>query len=503
MDRRHFCKTILTASVAASFPVFTAYGEKAPLATAVNTSIKGISLDGVEIELERAAIKELGNALSGPVILSGHPEYAQARKIWNGMHDRRPALIARCLTSEDVAHAVTFARERKLLTAVRGGGHSWPGKSVCDDGIVIDLSHMYNVGINTDKKLAYTGGGALLGHLDDATLANGLVTTAGVVSHTGVGGYTTGGGFGRLNRKYGLTIDNLVSAEVVTADGQIRRVSADNEPDLFWAIRGGGGNFGVVTQFDYQLHDFDRNVLSGLIIWPIDQARDVLEFYAEWSQGLSRELYTGPAMLTMPDGTGVIAMEVVYSGDPVQGEKELAPLRAIGKPIEDGVKVQDYKVLQTHEDATVAHGIRSYAKNAMIGEFSKSLVDDMIEAFIADPRAALFTHTCGGAVADFSETETAFPHRKAETMLVFFTGWTDPAQDAEGKAMCRQWHAALEHHSGGYYDNIEQEGDIRIARNFGPNYERLRQIKAQYDPGNQFRMNSNIEPAERSSSKSS
>ncbi len=495
MDRRKFCKTTLAAGVTATFPVLTACGEKAKVATEADTGILGVSLDGAEIELEKAAVKELGDALTGPVMLSGHPEYDGARKIWNGMHDKRPALIARCLSSEDVAHCVNFARERSLLTAVRGGGHSWPGKSVCDDGLMIDLSHMHNVEIDKASKCAFTGGGALLGHLDDATLAQGLVTTAGVVSHTGVGGYTTGGGFGRLNRMYGLTIDNLIGAEIITADGQVRRVSADNEPDLFWAIRGGGGNFGVVTQFDFQLHDFDRNVFSGMIIWPIAQAREVLEFYADWQGGLSREMYTGPAMITHPEAGNVIAMEVVYNGDPAQGEKELAPLRAIGKPIADTVMVQDYKVLQTHEDATVAHGIRSYAKNALVGEFSQALVDDMIDAYIPDPRAGIFTHTCGGAVSDYGETDTAFPHRNAQTMIVFFTGWMDPAEDEEGKQMCRDWHAALEPHSGGYYDNIEQEAGSRVARNFGPNYERLRVIKGQYDPGNQFRLNSNIEPA--------
>jgi hypothetical protein len=250
-----------------------------------------------------------------------------------------------------------------------------------------------------------------------------------------------------------------------------------------------------VTQFDFRLHDFDRNVLSGLIVWPIEQAREVLEFYADWQGGLSREMYTGPAMITHPEAGHVIAMEVVYNGDPAQGEKELAPLRAIGKPIADGVIVQDYKVLQTHEDGTVAHGIRSYAKNAMIGEFTQELVDDMVDAYIADPRAAIFTHTCGGAVADYGATDTAFPHRDTQTMIVFFSGWMDPAEDEIGKQMCRDWHAALEHHSIGYYDNIEQDGDTRVARNFGPNFARLREIKAQYDPGNQFRLNSNIDPA--------
>ncbi|MDH3617023.1 MAG: FAD-binding oxidoreductase [Gammaproteobacteria bacterium] len=480
--------------MAVAYPLLAACEKKGTVATQANTSIRGISLDGAEIELEKAAIKELGDAMNGPVMLSGHPDYDGARKIWNGMHDKRPALIARCQNAEDICHAVDFARERNLLLAVRGGGHSWPGKSTCDDGMMLDLADMKNIDVDVAGQTAWCQGGALLGHLDDATLEHGLVTTAGVVSHTGVGGFTLGGGFGRLNRKYGLTIDNVLGAEIVTADGTVRQISADNEPDLFWAIRGGGGNFGVVSKFHYQLHPMDRNVFSGMLVWPVEQARDVLEFYAEWSPSVSRELYVGPVMATMPDGTGIVAMEVVYNGDPAAGEKELAPMRAIDTMIDDSVKLQDYKVLQTHEDATVAHGIRSYAKNGMVKKFTQALVNDMIDAYIPDPRAAIFTHTAGGAVKDHGELDTAFPHRNAESMIVYFTGWTDPAEDEEGKAMCKQWHAALESHTGGYYDNIEWEGDKTVVGNYGPNYARLSTVKGQFDPGNLFRMNSNIKP---------
>ena len=495
MHRRHFVKTALAAGVASALPVLGGCGEKARVATEADTSIAAVSLDGTATELSRAAIRELADAMNGPVLLSGDPGYDGARKVWNGMHDKHPALIARCSNTDDVRHSVDFARDHNLLLAVRGGGPSWPGKSVCDGGLMLDLAEMTDVDVDVGNRTAWCSGGALLGNLDDATLARGLVTTAGVVSHTGVGGYTLGGGFGRLNRRYGLTIDNLLGAEIVTADGKVREVSADNEPDLFWALKGGGGNFGAVSRFKFRLHPFDRNVLSGMVVWPIDQARDVLEFYAGWQGGLSRELYTGPAMLTHPELGQVIAMEVVYNGDPARGEKEIAPLRAIGKPIVDGVVMQDYKVMQTQEDQTVAHGIRSYAKNAMIGEFTQELVDDLIDSFIGDPRAALFTHTCGGAVADHAATDTAFPHRDTETMIVFFTGWMDPEQDAEGRRLCRDWHAALERHSLGYYDNIEQDGETRVARNFGENYGRLREVKAAYDSDNLFRMNSNIEPA--------
>ncbi len=493
MDRRKFCRTAVAAGVAASYPLLSACSRKEPpVATAANTSIRGISLDGAEIELEKAAIIELGEAMAGPVMLSGHPDYDGARTIWNGMHDKRPALIARCMSNDDVANAVTFARERDLLVAVRGGGHSWPGKSICNDGLMIDLSQLTDVTIDTEKSRAHVGGGALLGHLDQAALPHGLVTTAGVVSHTGVGGFTLGGGFGRLNRKYGLAVDNLLSAEIISADGQIRTASADENPDLFWALRGGGGNFGVVTKFEFQLYPFDRNVLSGSIIWPIEQARDVLEFYAEWSAGLSDELYAGPTIATTPDGVRVIMIDVVYNGDPAAGEKELEPLRKIGTPMVDGIMLQDYTVMQTNLDAAFGHGVRSYAKNGMVKEWSQGLVDSIIDA--DDPRIFVANHVAGAAVKRVGEMDTAFPHRNAEIMLVVVAGWADAAQDDEYIAASRAVYKAIEPHVGGYYDNINFDASGG-AGNYGPAYERLSTIKGQYDPGNLFRLNSNIDPA--------
>jgi FAD/FMN-containing dehydrogenase len=492
MDRRQFCRTTLAASVAAAIPALQGCERDAPVATSADTSIRAISLDGAELELEKAAIRELGETLNGPVILSGHPEYDSSRALWNGMHDRRPALIARCTSAEDVSQAVTFARERGLLTAVRGGGHSWPGKSMCDDGLVIDLSAMNSATCDADTKRARAQGGALLSQLDAACLKEGHVTTAGVVSHTGVGGYTLGGGFGRLNRKYGLTIDNVTGARIVTADGKVRWISADQEPDLFWAIRGGGGNFGVVTEFEYQVHPFDRNVLSGTIVWPVSDARDVLEFYAEWSAGLSDELYVGPVIGTMPDGSRVMMMDVVYNGDPAAGEKELAPLRAIGSPIQDGVIVQDYSVLQTINDVAFGHGIRSYAKNGMVKEWSQGLVDALIES--DDPRIFVANHVAGGAVKRIGESDTAWPHRNAEIMLVIVSGWMDAAQDEEMIAATRANFKAIEPHTGGYYGNIDFD-QAASTGNYGPAHARLAAIKGQYDPGNLFRLNSNITPA--------
>lgn len=490
MDRRQFCRSAVAAGVAAAF--LPACGKQTPEAIQADTGIAALSLDGAEIELEKAAIKELGDAMSGPVMLSGHPQYDSARTIWNGMHDRRPALIARCLSAEDASNAVSFARDNNLLVAVRGGGHSWPGKSVADGALMIDLSQMNTVTANAETQRANAEGGALLSALDTAALEKGLVTTAGVVSHTGVGGFTLGGGFGRLNRKYGLAVDNVTGATIVTADGQIRQISAEADRDLFWAIRGGGGNFGVVTGFEFQLHPFERNLLSGSILWPVDQARDVLEFYAEHAADFSDEMYIGPVMAKLPEVNDVIVMDVVYNGDPATGEKELAALRAVGTPIVDAVTMQDYTIMQTSSDVAFGHGIRSYAKNGMVKEWSQGLVDTLIDAY--DPRLFLANHVAGGAVKRVGETDTAFPHRNAEIMLVFASGWMDPAMDDDLIAATRALYKAAEPYMGGYYDNIDFDGD-EAAGNYGPTYERLSQIKGQYDPGNLFRLNSNIEPA--------
>jgi len=498
MKRREFCRTTLAASFAAAYPFLSGCGKETPVAATARQAESGIaavSLDGASIELERAAVRELGQACTGEILLAGNPGYDSARKVWNGMHDKHPALIARCVNDSDVQNAVVFARERNLLVAVRGGGHSWPGKSVCEGGMMIDLALMHDAVVDPSAQHASVQGGALLGHLDTASLPHGLVTTTGVVSHTGVGGFTLGGGFGRLNRKYGLAVDNLLAADIVTADGQVRTVSAEQDPDLFWAIRGGGGNFGVVTRFQYQLYPFDRNVLSGMIVWPVEQAREVLTFYSDWYSGLSDDLYVGPVMVTMPDGTSVVGFEVVYAGDPVLGEKELEPMRRIGQPLDDGIKLQDYTVMQTKEDAAFAHGVRSYIKNGMVREITPGLIDAMIESFVPDPRLAMFTHTSGGAVTRVDDLTTAFPHRNAETMVMVGGGWMDPAQDEEAIGLARNWFAQLAPFTGGFYDNIDFDAKDPAGENYGPAYSRLAEIKGRYDPGNMFRLNRNVKPA--------
>jgi FAD/FMN-containing dehydrogenase len=462
------------------------------LAANADAGVTAISLDGKPVELSRSVIRDFGKSLNGQVLLAGDADYDAARRIWNGMFVKQPALIARCTSNEDVSRAVGFARDHGLLTAVRGGGHSWPGKSVCDGGLMLDLSLMTTVRVDASRRLAMAPGGALLNGLDSTAFAHGLATTTGVVSHTGVGGFTLGGGFGRLNRKIGLAVDNLEAATIVTADGRVRRIGPKDESDLFWAIRGGGGNFGVVTEFDFRLHEFERKSLNGNIVWPLAQARDVLNFYAEWSAKIPDELYVGPSLFRDPKMGDVIAMDVMYYGGPAAGEKLLAPLRAVGKPVADGVVVQDYLAMQTAMDGALAHGIRSYAKNGMVKAWSPQLVEAMLGAY--DPSVFLTNHVSGGAVKRVGELDTAFPHRNAEIMLVVVAAWQDPTQDQAMMGAARKVFAALEPMMGGYYDNIDFDR-CHDTGNYGPAYARLSKIKGKFDSRNLFRLNSNVQPA--------
>lgn len=491
ISRRAFCGYALTSGMAGAFPAEVLLAQGFQPSNEIPASIPAFTMAGEETAIEGAAVRELGESLQGSLILRGDFGYDGARRLWNGMHDRYPALVVRAAVPQDVANAVTFARERELLLAVKGGGHSWPGRSVEDGALMIDLGAMNDVLVDAADRRASVGGGAWIYNLDFATQKHGLATTAGVVSHTGMGGLTLGGGFGYLNRKFGLTIDNLLSAQVVTADGQIRYVGPDENEALFWAIRGGGGNFGVVTAFEYQLHEVGPEVLGGDILWPIDQARDVLEFYAEYSAGLSDEMYVGPFMTTAADGTGLVGMEVCYCDDMASGERELAPLRELGDPISDTVAAMPYVALQTKYDAAFRPGVRSYVKSGMAGEFTPELIEAMIGNFQPGAGVELASHAAGGAVARIAETDTAWPHRNAAIMVVPVSVWTDPAEDDERIEATRNLWSALEPHTGGYYDNIQSEVSDSASNNYGPVYERLVSVKNEVDPMNLFRLNSN------------
>lgn len=494
MNRRLFCRSAVAAGVAAAIPFQRTFGSVFQALAKVTSDVPAIKLSGSDTTLQAAQVNELAESLKGALLMRGDTGYDEARTIWNNMFDRHPALIVRAADIQDVANAVTFARENDLLLAVKGGGHSFPGKSVCEGGLMIDLEDMKAVTVDTHAKRARAGGGALLYDLDKASLDKGLATTTGVVSHTGCGGLTLGGGFGRLNRKYGLTIDNLVSARMVTADGKIRRVSADEDADLFWGIRGGGGNFGVVTEFEYALHPVNPKMLGGNILWPVAAARDVLTFYAEYSADLSDDLYVAPFMVSPPDTDGFVGMDVLYCGDAFEGEKELAALRSFGQPTEDTVGMMDYLTIQTQFDGALGPGQRNYIKTGMVKEFTPGLIDAMVEGFAVDPHTELFFHTAGGAVARVGDTDTAFPHREAITMIGIGAVWTDPAEDKQRIGELKRRWALVEPHTGGFYANLREESASRIEQNYGPNYDRLVSLKNKYDPTNLFRLNPNIKP---------
>ena len=493
-QRREFCQSIMAASLAGAISITGSRAVASTSSQHLPAQIDAVRLDGKSTSIQRAALAELDDSLRGSLLVEGDYGYDGARRIWNGMHERFPALIAQAGSAGDVANVVTFARENGLLLSVKGGGHSWPGRSVADNALMLDLHSMNNVTINVKNQRAKVGGGALLYSLDHAAQRHGLATTAGVVSHTGVGGLTLGGGFGRLNRKLGLTIDNLLSATLVTADGQVRRISAEADPDLFWAIRGGGGNFGVVTEFEFQLHDVGQQMLGGTILWPIRQARDVLRFYTEFAASMSDEMYVAPTLTTGPGGEAVLLMDVCFCGDPRKGEAELADLRKRGRPMSDGVRLQPYLALQRRMDSLSPPGIRSYTKSGMLSSFTPPLVDDLLAGYEPGKGVNIGSFATGGKISRIDEQATAWPHRNAQMMMYSVAFWHDPGDDAARIKSVRQHWSLFEAHTGGYYANIQAE-DVDVANNFGPAYPRLRSIKRDNDPQNLFRLNSNIPPA--------
>ncbi len=485
MKRRTFCKATVAAAVAATFPACS---------TKVAGGVPAISLSGEELTLEAAAVKELGESLGGRLLLSGDAGYDAARTIWNGMIDKHPALIAVCADASDVQNAVQFASERGLLVAVKGGGHSFPGKSVCEGGMMIDLSSIHSVEIDTDEKTAVVGGGALLGHLDTATLPHNLATTAGIVSHTGVGGFTLGGGMGRTDRKFGLAIDNLLAADLVTADGQSRHVSADENPDLYWAIRGGGGNFGVATSFTYQLHPFDPMIFGGSVIYPFEQAKDVLLFYAEYSESLPDAANVEPIGTVSPEGDKILVVEVCYAGDHKKAEQVFAPLRAFGKPVFDDISPLSYQELQTRYDGVMGHGLQNYLKSGYIPELTPAAVEAIVENFDGENVSMMWFQHLGGQTARVAPDATAFAHRKVHSNFGIQGFWTDPTENEQRIAAVRKYYAAMEPHMAGFYTNLNDDTEKKTWGNYAGNYPRLVKIKSRYDPDNLFRLNANIRP---------
>jgi len=454
------------------------------------------TLSGGETVLPGSNIEAFAANLRGDVLLAGNPDYDRARRLWNASFDKKPALIVRCTGASDVEQAVNFAREHQLLTAVRAGGHSYSGKSSCDGGLMIDLQPMQGVRVDPRARRAYVQSGSLLGLLDHECAAFRLATTAGTVSHTGAAGLTLGGGLGRLGRRFGLACDNVASFDLVTAAGQFIRASDKENPDLFWGLRGGGGNFGVVTSIEYRLHDMDPIILGGGLTWPIAQARDVMRYYRDMAVDAPEVVNLAPALFTGPDGP-VIDIEVCWSGNHAQGEAWLKKLRAFGKPARDDIAPMPYVTIQTSADQLLAPGGYYYLKTGMLMQLQDDGIDQIVDSFKRMPPWYLvFFDHCGGAYRRVAPGATAFPNRDMQFTLGAHSIWPNRDNLEENVARMRANWKELERLTQGFYTNYV-DPDVTMAgyrENYGANFERLVALKAKYDPTNQFRLNANVPP---------
>ncbi|NNF04732.1 MAG: FAD-binding oxidoreductase [Rhodothermales bacterium] len=447
-------------------------------------------------------------SLRGDVLLPGDPGYDDARQIWNGMFDRRPAVIARCVGTPDVIHAVNFARENDLLTAVKGGGHNSAGNAACDDGMMIDLSLMRRARVDPDRMTVRVDGGALLGDLDAETQLHGLaVSGGGIISHTGVGGLTLGGGFGWISRKHGLAVDNLISADVVTADGRLVTASKDKNPDLFWGIRGGGGNFGVVTSFKFRCVDIGTEVFSGLIVKKFEDARDYIRFHREYVLTLPDEMTawmvirTAPPLPFLPEdvhGKKVLIVPFVWLGEKAEGERLIQPIREATASHGEGMGMHPWTGWQAGFDGLVEHGARNYWKSHHLANLSDGCIDAILEYADSLPtnECEIFIPHMEGAPSRVAEDATAFAHRKPPFVLNIHTRWRETSDDERCLEWARNFHEATEPFADGVYVNfLSDEGEDRVKAAYSQEaWERLVTLKRKYDPQNLFRMNQNIKP---------
>ncbi len=469
--------------------------------------LKVTTYTGGETRLKPETIDAFRGTIRGTVLTADSPAYNEVRKIWNAMIDKRPALIVRCAGAADVIRAVRFAGEHKLLVAVRGAGHSIAGNALCDGGFMIDLSPMKSVRVDPKAMTARVEPGVTLGDMDRETQTFGLATPVGINSTTGIAGLTLGGGFGWLSRKYGLSIDNLVSADVVTAAGDLVKASESDNPDLFWGIRGGGGNFGVVTSFEFRLHKVGPEVLAGLIIHPLDGAKDVLRFYRDFIKKTPPEfvcwfvLRLAPPLPFLPaewHGKGILALAVCYSGDVKEGERVAKPLRDFGKPIADIIGPMPFVAWQTILDPLLTPGMRNYWKSHDFHDVSDGLIDALIAHArkIPDPQTEIAFAQLGEGVTKVPKDATAYTHRDAAFVMNVHGRWDNPANDAKCIAWARElFQAATPFATGGVYVNFltqEEQGRVKLA--YGSNYDRLVKLKLKYDPNNLFRINQNILP---------
>jgi len=496
MDRRLFLQSALAAGVSASLTSRHALAAQFSALTQVSADIAAVSGDRLELTLEQAAVQELSDSLRGNLLLPGNAAYEKARHVLNPGIDKRPALVVQPNGATDVRLAVEFAAERNLLLAVKCGGHSYAGKSTCDGGMQIDLSTLRHTRVDAASRTANVAGGSLLAGLDREAMAVGLVTTAGTVSHTGVGGLTTSGGFGRVGRRFGLALDNVKSVDIVTADGQLRHASADENPDLYWGVRGGGGNFGVVTNFEFALHPMQRTVVGGEILFPLAMARDVFELYRDYALSGPDELYCDLMMMSPMEGTdGLAGVHVCWSGAESKAEKVLAPFYALGTPAVDAVKSRDYVEIQQSWDNTDPRTNAEYLKSGFINDMPDSLLDKIHEGLEPMDRRSVtlyFQHS-GGAIGRVPAADTAFAQRNSKANMILIVGW--PNEDAAEPHVnyTRRYWDTLAPSTDGYYtvDTADESEKVRHG-NYQGNFARLQKVKKKYDPTNLFRLNANI-----------
>lgn len=467
------------------------------------------TLDGEDAHLSRHDVEELGSRVSGGVSIPGDPGYDQARKIWNAMIEHRPAIIGHCLTTEDVANVIRFARDHWMLLSVRGGGHHIAGNSVADGGLVVDLSRISTVRVDAARRKARVGGGALLADVDRATQAFGLATPLGINSTTGFGGLCLGGGFGWLTRKYGLTIDNLISAEVVTADGVVHEASAKSDPDLFWAIRGGGGNFGVATSFELELHPVGPTVHAGFVVYPSAQGREVLRAWRDFMLAAPDELSVWAVLRKAPPlpflapevhGTDVVVVAALYAGDPEEGARATVPLLRFGTPLANALGPHPYEAFQKALDPLLGPGMRNYWKTNEFAELPDEVLDAVLEraSAVPGPHCETLLVSLGGAMGRVPSDATAYAGRSARFVMNAHGRWESPADDAAVRAWARGVFDATAPYAtgGGYVNFLTADEQARVASAYADNYERLRELKRRFDPDNLFRNNHNIPPSD-------
>jgi hypothetical protein len=497
LSRRQFTRNVLAAAVATSVPAGRAWSAILSPTSRVDGDIRAVTGAGAEVMLARADVQALGDALRGNLVLRGHSAYDPARQVLNRQMDKYPALVVQPRGAADVKLAVDFARASNLLLAVKCGGHSPSGSSTCNDGMLIDLSLLRGVRVDPKARIARVAGGSLLGDLDHESMAFDLVTTSGTVSHTGVGGLTLGGGFGRVGRRFGLSLDNVRAVDVVTASGEVLRASAEENPELYWGVRGGGGNFGVVTSFDFALHPMQREVIGGNIIFPLEQAKQVLRFYSEYAATAPEELYLSCGVQAAAEGRGA-GFIICYSGPPNRWDAIARTLRSVGTPVFDDVKAIDYVALQKSGDTAETRALGMYTKTGFIPSLPPALIEAIVDGFEAHPERATqmgFQHS-GGAIARVAPDATAFPHRQIVATMLLTASWDAAVNQAPHIDWLRQYWRSLEPHTRGFYTNDAiEESQQQIDDNYAANLPRLVALKNRFDPTNLFRLNANIVPS--------